>query len=120
MLGALAESTTISTSLVVYATLLVGLLLILKTLWIEGRKCTWERDWAGKFLLVVVSPTNHPAIRAESNVLGTAKSTRIRTVRPPCQLAASAAGSVSSSARVAVTAGTFDNPSRDPAVRGKT
>lgn len=23
--------------------------------WAGGRKCTWERDWAGKMILVVVS-----------------------------------------------------------------
>lgn len=60
ILGALAETTSISTTLVVYTTCLVGLLLVLKTLWIEGRKCTWERDWAGKFLIVIVSlPVRH-------------------------------------------------------------
>jgi hypothetical protein len=55
ILGSIAETTSIPATFIVYTTCLVGLLLIIKTALIEGRKCTWERDWAGKFLIVVVS-----------------------------------------------------------------
>lgn len=24
--------------------------------WSGGRKCTWERDWAGKMILIIVCP----------------------------------------------------------------
>jgi hypothetical protein len=26
--------------------------------WSGGRKCTWEREWAGKMILIVVSARN--------------------------------------------------------------
>lgn len=55
ILGSIAETTSISATSIVYTTCLIGLFLIIKTALIEGRKCTWERDWAGKFLIVVVS-----------------------------------------------------------------
>ncbi|WVQ94190.1 hypothetical protein IAU59_001268 [Kwoniella sp. CBS 9459] len=42
-------------------TLIVGALTFAAILgvrtWLSGRKCTWERDWAGKMILVVAPPT---------------------------------------------------------------
>ncbi|KAJ9114009.1 hypothetical protein QFC22_005827 [Naganishia vaughanmartiniae] len=56
-LGSIAETTSISLNTVFYCTCLVGLLLVFKTVWVEGRKCTWERDWAGKFLIIIAPPS---------------------------------------------------------------
>ncbi|KAJ9120388.1 hypothetical protein QFC24_005345 [Naganishia onofrii] len=56
-LGSIAETTSISLNTVFYSTCLLGLLLVFKTVWVEGRKCTWERDWAGKFLIIVAPPS---------------------------------------------------------------
>ncbi|KAJ9092362.1 hypothetical protein QFC21_006863 [Naganishia friedmannii] len=69
-LGSIAETTSISLNTVFYCTCLVGLLLVFKTVWVEGRKCTWERDWAGKFLIIIVSRSRGQSVRRDLLTLG--------------------------------------------------
>jgi hypothetical protein len=42
------------------STIIVGAATLLGTVslkaWTGGRKCTWEREWAGKMILIVVGP----------------------------------------------------------------
>ncbi|WWC90168.1 uncharacterized protein L201_005101 [Kwoniella dendrophila CBS 6074] len=46
----------ITTSQLVIGAITFALVIFVKA-WAGGRKCTWERDWKGKMILVVASPT---------------------------------------------------------------
>ncbi|WVW81305.1 hypothetical protein I302_103296 [Kwoniella bestiolae CBS 10118] len=46
----------ITTSQLVFGAISFAVVVFVKT-WAGGRKCTWERDWKGKMILVVAPPT---------------------------------------------------------------
>ncbi|WWC67282.1 uncharacterized protein I206_101190 [Kwoniella pini CBS 10737] len=46
----------ISSSQLIVGAITFALIIFVKA-WAGGRKCTWERDWKGKMILVVASPT---------------------------------------------------------------
>lgn len=48
----------VSTNRLIYGAFLVFGLYLVKA-WTGGRRNTWERDWTGKMILIVVCPTQN-------------------------------------------------------------